>query len=292
MPAIAPVRGLLPGVAPAADDDQRQADRQRRDRRSAAAATSSPSSRRWCRQVSTESVRRRRPRSDPHRRASAAAPRCWRRDPASPSFAAWHRHPRHDGGAAAAGSTCSNGDAISRQGPRIVDGAAAVCGALDEVRARARRRASSAQRALPALGGAARERRRRRVAPARHRADLAQRPPRQADVAAVQDQPVVRVARRNASRHALEQPQSRPRAACVPSARPVRLATRKTCVSTASVGSPKATLSTTLAVLRPTPGRASSASRVARHLAAVLLDQDAAGRVQVLRLGAEQADRA
>ena len=27
-----------------------------------------------------------------------------------------------------------NGDAISRQGPRIVDGAAAVCGALDEVR--------------------------------------------------------------------------------------------------------------------------------------------------------------
>jgi len=27
-----------------------------------------------------------------------------------------------------------NGDAISRQGPRIVDGATAVCGALDEVR--------------------------------------------------------------------------------------------------------------------------------------------------------------
>jgi len=36
---------------------------------------------------------------------------------------------------------------------------------------------------------------------------------------------------------------------------------RKTWVSTASVGSPKATLSTTLAVLRPTPGKASSASR-------------------------------
>ena len=38
--------------------------------------------------------------------------------------------------------------------------------------------------------------------------------------------------------------------------------TRKTCVSTAIVGSPKATFSTTFAVLRPTPGSASSASRV------------------------------
>ena len=42
---------------------------------------------------------------------------------------------------------------------------------------------------------------------------------------------------------------------------PSRLATRKTCVSTASVGSPKAVLRTTLAVLRPTPGSASSAAR-------------------------------
>ncbi len=48
----------------------------------------------------------------------------------------------------------------------------------------------------------------------------------------------------------------------LPGASPVRLATRKTCVSTAIVGSPKATLSTTLAVLRPTPGRVCSASRV------------------------------
>ena len=43
---------------------------------------------------------------------------------------------------------------------------------------------------------------------------------------------------------------------------PVRLATRKMWVSTAMVGSPKAVLSTTLAVLRPTPGSVSSASRV------------------------------
>src|SRR5215217_5605423 len=39
-----------------------------------------------------------------------------------------------------------------------------------------------------------------------------------------------------------------------PGASPVRLLTRNTWVSTAMVGSPKATLRTTLAVLRPTPG--------------------------------------
>ena len=47
----------------------------------------------------------------------------------------------------------------------------------------------------------------------------------------------------------------------VPGARRVRFATRKMCVSTAIVSSPNAVLSTTFAVLRPTPGRASSASR-------------------------------
>ena len=42
---------------------------------------------------------------------------------------------------------------------------------------------------------------------------------------------------------------------------PVRLLTRKTWVSTAMVSAPNALLSTTFAVLRPTPGNASSASR-------------------------------
>ena len=42
---------------------------------------------------------------------------------------------------------------------------------------------------------------------------------------------------------------------------PVRLPTRKMWVSTAMVAWPNAMLSTTLAVLRPTPGNASSASR-------------------------------
>lgn len=56
-----------------------------------------------------------------------------RREVGAPAFAAWRRHPRL---AAVRGRWLYvlNGDAISRQGPRIVDGTAAVCGALDEVR--------------------------------------------------------------------------------------------------------------------------------------------------------------
>ena len=57
------------------------------------------------------------------------------------------------------------------------------------------------------------------------------------------------------------------------------------------VGSPKATLSTTLAVFRPTPGQRLQRFAVARHLAAVALDQCPAQRDDVLRLGVEQADR-
>jgi hypothetical protein len=64
---------------------------------------------------------------------------------------------------------------------------------------------------------------------------------------------------------------------------------RKMWVSTAMVGSPKAMFITTFAVLRPTPGSASSASR-ARHLAAVLLDQLLRQRHHVLRLGVEEPD--
>jgi len=56
-----------------------------------------------------------------------------RRDFDAPAFAAWRRYPRLS---AVQGRWLYvlNGDAISRQGPRIVDGATAVCGALDEVR--------------------------------------------------------------------------------------------------------------------------------------------------------------
>jgi len=63
---------------------------------------------------------------------AGAAP--WRRDPANPSFAEWHRHPAMT----AVRKTwlySLDGDSISRQGPRVVDGAAAVCAVLDQVRA-------------------------------------------------------------------------------------------------------------------------------------------------------------
>ena len=63
-------------------------------------------------------------------RPGAAA---WQRDPANASFAAWHRH-----GALTATRRSwlytLDGDTISRQGPRIVEGAAAVCAVLDQVR--------------------------------------------------------------------------------------------------------------------------------------------------------------
>ena len=48
----------------------------------------------------------------------------------------------------------------------------------------------------------------------------------------------------------------------LPTAKPVRLPKRKICVSTAMVGCPNAVFKTTLAVLRPTPGKASKSARL------------------------------
>ena len=53
----------------------------------------------------------------------------------------------------------------------------------------------------------------------------------------------------------------RPRAGCRPRASPSRFATRKMCVSTGIVDCPNALFNTTFAVLRPTPGSSSNASR-------------------------------
>ena len=97
--------------------------------------------------------------------------------------------------------------------------------------------------------------------------------------------------RRGESARALSRPgRPPPRAGVLPGARPVRFATRKMCVSTAIVGSPKAVLSTTLAVLRPTPGQCLERGPVPRHLAAVPVEQDPAGAEDVPCLGVEQAD--
>ena len=63
-------------------------------------------------------------------------------------------------------------------------------------------------------------------------------------------------------------------------------------VSTAMVGSPKAMFSTTLAVLRPTPGSVSRRSRSAGTLPPIFGDQLPRQRDDVLRLGAEEADGA
>ncbi len=62
-----------------------------------------------------------------------------RRAADAPAFAVWRRHPRM---AASRGGNffLLDGDAISRQGPRIVDGVAAICRALDAVREASRPR--------------------------------------------------------------------------------------------------------------------------------------------------------
>jgi iron complex transport system substrate-binding protein len=65
--------------------------------------------------------------------SETASPAPWRRDPGNPSFAAWQRH--HSMTAVRRSWLYAlNGDNISRQGPRVVDGAAAVCAVLDQVR--------------------------------------------------------------------------------------------------------------------------------------------------------------
>ena len=83
--------------------------------------------------ISTESV----VGADPEAMLTAsetASPEPWRRDPGNASFAAWHRH-RSMTAVRRSWLYALNGDNISRQGPRVVDGAAAVCAVLDQVRA-------------------------------------------------------------------------------------------------------------------------------------------------------------
>jgi iron complex transport system substrate-binding protein len=71
--------------------------------------------------------------------SETASPAAWRRDPHNPSFAAWHRHPNMTA-VRRSWLYALNGDNISRQGPRVVEGAAAVCAVLDQVRTERARR--------------------------------------------------------------------------------------------------------------------------------------------------------
>ena len=57
-----------------------------------------------------------------------------KRNPADPAFAVWQRYPKLEA-VRRNGFYTLPGDLIARQGPRIVDGARAVCAALDQVRA-------------------------------------------------------------------------------------------------------------------------------------------------------------
>ena len=132
-----PVQRLLPGVVQPADDDQPQADRQRGDR-----ALRRPQRLRRARAAGAAGGdrvgARRRPRGDLHgrraRQHGAAASRPRRAAPSPPGAAI-----RACAAVQGRWLYVLNGDAISRQGPRIVDGATAVCGALDEVRRERRR---------------------------------------------------------------------------------------------------------------------------------------------------------
>jgi iron complex transport system substrate-binding protein len=82
--------------------------------------------------VSTEAVVGADPEAILTANEHGAAP-AWQRDPANPSFALWRRHPKMR--AVAHGRLYSlNGDFVSRQGPRVGEGAAAVCAVLDDVR--------------------------------------------------------------------------------------------------------------------------------------------------------------
>ena len=75
-----------------------------------------------------------------------------------------------------------------------------------------------------------------------------------------------------------------------PGASAVRLPTRNKCVSTAIVGSPKALFKTTLAVLRPTPGKCLQSLSAMRHLATMMLDQRLRQRDHILGLVAIEPD--
>ena len=76
----------------------------------------------------------------------------------------------------------------------------------------------------------------------------------------------------------------------VPDDSPQRAARRWMCVSTGNAGSPNACAITTLAVLCPTPGSASSSSKVARHLRPPWRSTRSCDSApDVLRLGAAQS---
>jgi iron complex transport system substrate-binding protein len=83
--------------------------------------------------VSTESVVAADPEAILTASEEGGAAPAWQRRPDDPAFATWRQQPRMTA-VTHAWLFALNGDGISRLGPRIVDGAGAVCAALDLVR--------------------------------------------------------------------------------------------------------------------------------------------------------------
>lgn len=90
-------------------------------------------------QLSTESVVVANPEVMLSAREDSSDSAGLKRDPGDPAFATWLRHPRLVAVRRNWLYTLP-GDAIARQGPRIIEGARAVCAALDQVRAERRAR--------------------------------------------------------------------------------------------------------------------------------------------------------
>jgi iron complex transport system substrate-binding protein len=87
--------------------------------------------------LSTESVVVADPEAMLSAHEDASAGSAVKRDASNPAFAAWRRYPKLQAVRRNWLYTLP-GDLIARQGPRIVEGARAVCAALDQVRAERR----------------------------------------------------------------------------------------------------------------------------------------------------------
>ncbi len=99
-------------------------------------------------QVSVESVVAADPQAIFADRSSDAADPAWRRDPKNADFALWQGFPAMS--AVRQGWLFTvPGAFVTRPGPRVIDGIRAVCGALDEVRARRGQTRAGPDRRLP-----------------------------------------------------------------------------------------------------------------------------------------------
>ena len=125
---------------------------------------------------------------------------------------------------------------------------------------------------------------------ARHRAGAARRLAGVAGAPAVEDHAGATASSSRASRTARRSSCSTTTGSSL-AVQPNRRDSRPKCVSTVIPGMPNALPSTTLAVLRPTPGQRDQVVEPARHLAAEPLDERRAEPDRAFRLGPEEPGR-